>query len=91
MGQTNNIFQKAKKLNGEKRGATYGFGLVFCHSAHTGINEEHKDEDVTPKNSFNVSKIGRASQGKTDTQEHWGITSRPEEIKLNRQNYKYTG
>ncbi len=32
-----------------------------------------------------------AGQGKADRQETPGVTSRPEEIKLNWQGYKYTG
>ncbi len=32
-----------------------------------------------------------AGQGKADRQETPGVTSRPDEIKLNRQDYKYTG
>ncbi len=33
----------------------------------------------------------RARQGKADSQKHQGVTSRPDEIKLNKQDYKYTG
>ncbi len=32
-----------------------------------------------------------AGQGKADRQETPGETSRPDQIKLNRQDYKYTG
>ncbi len=38
-----------------------------------------------------MTRQGKTTQGKADTQEHRGVTSRPDEIKLNRQDYKYTG
>ncbi len=33
----------------------------------------------------------RARQGKADSQKHQRVTSRPDQIKLNRQDFKYTG
>ncbi len=33
----------------------------------------------------------KASQDKAERQDTPGVTSRPDEIKLNRQDYKYTG
>ncbi len=46
------------------------------------------DEDVTQITVFNEDKAG---QGKADRQETPGVMSRPDEIKVSRQDYKYTG
>ncbi len=43
------------------------------------------------KLKLTVFNVGKARQGKADRQEHRGVTSRPDESKLNRQDYKYTG
>ncbi len=34
-------------------GAAYGFGLVFCHGAHTREEQEHADEDINSMIIFN--------------------------------------
>ncbi len=36
------------------------------------------------------ARQGKARQGR-NRQQHWGVTSRPNQIKRNRQDYKYTG
>ncbi len=43
------------------------------------------------KLKITVFNKDKARQGRADTQEHRGVTSRPDKIKLNRQDYKYTG
>ncbi len=39
----------------------------------------------------NDNIIYKSGQGKADRQETPGVMSRPDQIKLNRQDYKYTG
>ncbi len=52
---------------------------VTVHTA--GRNEEHADEDKLKLTVFNMDKArqGKARQGRADTQEHRGVTSRPDE------------
>ncbi len=45
----------------------------MVHTA--GRNEEHADEDKLKLTVFNE---GKARQGRADTQEHRGVTSRPD-------------
>ncbi len=52
------------------------------------MNKEHRDEDKLKLTVFNVDRQDRASLTQTVPP---GVTSRPDEIKLNRQDYKYTG
>ncbi len=75
-------------------GAACGFGLVFCHGAHTREEQEHADEDINSNIIFNKDiKAGhdRTGQGSTHKQDTPGITSRPDNIKLNRHELIYTG
>ncbi len=66
--------------------------LWICHGAHSREEQGHADEDVNSNNSINkTSGLDKAGQGKAYRQETPGVTSRPDEIKLNRQDYKYTG
>ncbi len=61
---------------------------------HTaGRNKEHADEDKLKITVFNdtskarqdKTKQGRAGRAGQGTQEHWGVTSRPDKKELNRQ------
>ncbi len=76
------------------KGRRLRLGLVFCHGAHTREKQEHADEK-TQIIVFNVDikgGQGKARQGRTYMDRiHRGVTSRPDQIKLNRQDYKYTG
>ncbi len=63
-------------------------GLVFCHGAHT--REETGTCRRGRKLKITVFNDIRARQGKADRQEHRGVTSRPDDTKLNRQELKYT-
>ncbi len=64
--------------------------IVTVHTS--GRNEEHGDVDKLKLTVFNKGKArqgkarqGKARQGKADTQEHRGVTSRPDEKELKRQ------
>ncbi len=66
----------------------------MCHGART------REDRGTRRRGWNSNKQSlmtpnKARQGRTrqdrHRREHQGVTSRPDQIKLNRQDYKYTG
>ncbi len=69
-------------------GAAYGYGLVFCHGAHTREEQEHADEDINSNDIFNKDIKAGHDRTRQDTP---GITSRPDDIKLNRHELIYRG
>ncbi len=70
----------------------YFFKSRLCHGAHSREEQGHADEDVTQIIVFNkTSGLDMAGQGKADRQETPGVTSRPDEIKLKRQELNTQG
>ncbi len=52
---------------------------------------EMRNTQMRIKLKITVFNKDKAGQGRADTQEHRGVTSRPDDTKLNRQELIYTG
>ncbi len=63
-----------------------------CHGAHTRGIQGHADEDINSNEYLiKTSRLDMTGQGRTHRQDTPGITSRPDEIKLKRQELNTQG